>query len=111
MRQIDRLKEQRSEFMMMSEHPLMTKEKQMKVCDVCGAMQSLQDNEKRLQTHVEGKLHTGYLKIREHLDILRRRKLDRKLRQEEGKEMERRQREFREKDRLHDLKEKENKSK
>ena len=58
---------------------MMIKEKQMKVCDVCGAMQSMQDNEKRLQTHVEGKLHTGYAKIREYLEMLRRRKLERKL--------------------------------
>ena len=53
MRQIDRLKESKNEYMIMSEHPLMAKEKQMKVCEVCGAMQSLQDNEKRLQTHME----------------------------------------------------------
>jgi hypothetical protein len=93
MKQIDRLREQKNEFIMMSEHPLMAKEKQMKVCEVCGAMQSLQDNEKRQQTHVEGKLHTGYLRIREHLDILRRRKLDRKFRLEEEKERERVQKE------------------
>jgi hypothetical protein len=106
MRQIDRLKEQKNELLMMSEHPLMAKEKQMKVCEVCGAMQSLQDNEKRLQTHIEGKLHTGYLRIREHLDILRRRKLDRKFRHEEEKERERMQREMRERDRKRDTNDK-----
>jgi hypothetical protein len=109
MRQIDRLKDQKNELMVMSEHPLMTKEKQMKVCEVCGAMQSLQDNEKRLQTHMEGKLHTGYLKIREHLDILRRRKLDRKLRQDEEKDRERIQKEMKEKERLREIKDKERK--
>jgi hypothetical protein len=102
MRQIDRLKEQKNELCMMSEHPLMAKEKQMKVCEVCGAMQSLQDNEKRLQTHIEGKLHTGYLRIREHLDILRRRKLDRKFRQEEEKERERMQKELKDRERIRD---------
>jgi hypothetical protein len=100
MRQIDRLKDQKNELNSFSEHPLMMKEKQMKVCDVCGAMQSMQDNEKRLQTHVEGKLHTGYAKIREYLEMLRRRKLERKLRLEEEKEKERMQRELREKEKI-----------
>jgi hypothetical protein len=100
MRQIDRLKEQKNELNSFSEHPLMMKEKQMKVCDVCGAMQSMQDNEKRLQTHVEGKLHTGYAKIREYLEMLRRRKLERKIRMEEEKEKERMQREIKEKEKI-----------
>lgn len=100
MRNIDRLKEQKNELNIMSEHPLMIKEKQMKVCEVCGAMQSLQDNEKRLQTHIEGKQHTGYMKIREYLDILRRRKLDRKFRMEEEREREKHQKEMKEKDLL-----------
>jgi hypothetical protein len=99
MRQIDRLKEQKNEFMTASEHPLLMKEKQMKVCEVCGAMQSVQDNEKRLQTHIEGKLHTGYAKIREYLEMLRRRKLERKFRMEEEKEKERFQKEIKEKER------------
>ena len=86
MRQIDRLKDQKGELITMTEHPLIIKEKQMKVCEICGAMQSLQDNEKRLQTHLEGKLHTGYAKIREHLDILRRRKLEWKRKIDEDRE-------------------------
>lgn len=99
-RQIDRLKEQKNELNTLSEHPLMIKEKQMKVCEVCGAMQSVQDNEKRLQVHIEGKLHSGYLKIREYLEMLRRRKLERKIRQEEEREKERIQREMKEKERV-----------
>ena len=98
MKQIDRLKEQKNELNMFSEHPLMLKEKQMKVCEVCGAMQSMQDNEKRLQTHIEGKLHTGYAKIREYLEMLRRRKLERKLRSDEEKEKDRLQREVKDKE-------------
>jgi hypothetical protein len=100
MRQIDRLKEQKSDLNSVSDHPLLMKEKQMKVCDVCGAMQSVQDNEKRLQTHVEGKLHTGYAKIREFLETLRRRKLERKFKLEEDREKERFQKEIKEKDRF-----------
>jgi hypothetical protein len=100
MRQIDLLKEQKNDLNSKTEHPLMIKEKQMKVCEVCGAMQSMQDNEKRLQTHNEGKLHTGYAKIREYLELLRRRKLERKFRAEEEKERERLQKEFKEKEKL-----------
>jgi RNA-binding protein Luc7-like 2 len=42
----------------------------MKVCEVCGALQSLTDTDKRLSMHLEGKLHTGYLKIRKVLTEL-----------------------------------------
>ena len=100
MRNIERLREQKNDLMIMSEHPLMLKEKQMKVCEVCGAMQSLQDNEKRQQTHIEGKQHTGYLKIREYLDLLRRRKLDRKYRADEERVRETFRKEMKEKELL-----------
>ena len=43
-RQIDRLKEQKSDLNNVSDQPLLIKEKQMKVCDVCGAIQSVQEN-------------------------------------------------------------------
>ena len=43
----------------------------MKVCEVCGALQSAGDTDKRLTIHLEGKLHTGYLKIRKKLAELR----------------------------------------
>lgn len=43
----------------------------MKVCEVCGALQSALDTGKRLTMHLEGKLHTGYLKIRNKLDELK----------------------------------------
>jgi len=92
------MKEQKNEFISMTEHPLILKDKQMKVCDVCGAMQAVQDNEKRQQTHLEGKLHTGYQKIREHLDILRRKRFEWKRRNEEEKEKQRIQNEMREKE-------------
>mmetsp|Transcript_19728 Transcript_19728/g.17438 ORF Transcript_19728/g.17438 Transcript_19728/m.17438 type:complete len:164 (+) Transcript_19728:149-640(+) len=38
--------------------------KQMTVCEVCGAMQSATDTDKRLTTHLEGKQHIGYSKVR-----------------------------------------------
>ena len=50
MKQIDQLKKQKNELLIANELPLMTK-KQRKPCETSGKMQSLQDNEKRLQTH------------------------------------------------------------
>ena len=88
MKNIEKLNAEKEQLLTLKEHPLMAKEKQMKVCEVCGALQSAVDNEKRLQTHIEGKLHSGYLKIREYLALLRRRKLDRKLKNDEEKEKE-----------------------
>ena len=43
----------------------------MKVCEVCGALQSVSDKEDRLQMHLEGKLHQGYQKIRDKLKKLK----------------------------------------
>ena len=38
---------------------------------VCGAMQSITDLDKRLNTHLEGKIHVGYKKIRALLQDLK----------------------------------------
>lgn len=53
----------------------------MRVCPVCGAMQSITDTDKRLSIHLEGKIHIGYQRIRklhqdlnQELDILKRQK-------------------------------------
>lgn len=46
----------------------------MKVCEVCGALQSALDTGKRLTMHLEGKLHTGYLKIRNKLAELKQKR-------------------------------------
>ena len=59
--------------------------KQLKLCEICGALQSLQDNEKKLQIHNQGKVHTAYLKIRQYLDYLKKKKLERKIKEEEMK--------------------------
>ena len=44
-------------------------EKRMSLCDVCGACLLAKDIEKRMVTHTEGKLHQGYARIREALEI------------------------------------------
>ena len=43
----------------------------MKVCEVCGGLQTAADTDKRMVMHVEGKLHTGYAKIRKVLAELK----------------------------------------
>ncbi|KAL3673959.1 hypothetical protein V7S43_001644 [Phytophthora oleae] len=42
----------------------------LRVCDVCGAFLSIFDNDKRLADHFGGKVHVGYVKIREKLKQL-----------------------------------------
>jgi hypothetical protein len=43
----------------------------MKVCEICGGLQTAADTDKRMVMHVEGKLHTGYAKIRKVLTELK----------------------------------------
>ena len=51
-------------------------DRNMKVCEVCGALQSVADTDSRLQMHLEGKMHQGYLKIREKLQELKDKRND-----------------------------------
>lgn len=46
-------------------------QQRLRVCDVCGAMLSLHDSDRRLADHFGGRLHLGYLQIREKLNELR----------------------------------------
>lgn len=43
----------------------------MKVCEICGGLQTASDTDKRMVMHVEGKLHTGYARIRKTLTDLK----------------------------------------
>lgn len=70
---LDRLRQAKSNMEAASLDPLLAKEAQMKVCEVCGAMQNLHNVEKRSTSHVEGKQHKAYEKIREWLVRLRAR--------------------------------------
>ena len=51
------------------------KDRKMKVC---GALHSASDTEKLLNMHLEGKLHTGYLKIRNKLAELKEKRRNRR---------------------------------
>jgi len=65
--EIEKFKKQKQELEALVDNTLVSSDKNMKVCEVCGALQSALDTGKRLTMHLEGKLHTGYLKIRNKL--------------------------------------------
>ena len=71
MAEVDKFKKQKAELEAVIDHTVEKKDKNMKVCEVCGALQSASDTDKRLTMHLEGKLHTGYLKIRKKLGELK----------------------------------------
>ncbi|XP_064979115.1 uncharacterized protein LOC135620242 isoform X1 [Musa acuminata AAA Group] len=57
-------------------------DQKLRVCDICGAFLSVYDNDRRLADHFGGKLHLGYMLIREKLAELqeernKKRKVDR----------------------------------
>lgn len=86
MKEIDKLRTQKAEIEAYSEQSLIPKEKSMKVCEVCGALQATTDTDKRMIMHLEGKLHTGYQKVRKVLNELKLKKEEyRRIREKEGR--------------------------
>lgn len=54
-------------------------DQKLRVCDICGAFLSVYDSDRRLADHFGGKLHLGYIQIREKLeDLQEERKKSRK---------------------------------
>ena len=88
MKEIEQIKTQRNLLTNTKDYPAIYKDRQMKVCEICGALQSAQDNEKRIQTHKEGKIHSAYLKIRQYLDLLKKKKAERSIKDAEMKQKE-----------------------
>ena len=86
MKEIEQIKIQRNLLTNTKEHAAIYKDRQMKVCEICGALQSAIDNEKRIQTHKEGKIHSAYLKIRQYLDLLRKKRMEREIKEAEKKQ-------------------------
>ena len=86
MKEVEKLKIQKQELESLSDVTLIPKDKNMKVCEVCGALQAATDTDKRLQMHLEGKLHTGYLKIRKVLAELKQKREEyRRLNERQGR--------------------------
>ncbi len=82
MKEVDKLKVQKAELegrhggggtlgIGGGENQIIQQDRNMKVCEVCGALQATTDTDKRMVMHLEGKLHTGYLKIRKVLNELK----------------------------------------
>ncbi|KAM8779617.1 putative RNA-binding protein Luc7-like 1 isoform 2-T2 [Rhynchonycteris naso] len=82
-------------------------QQKLRVCEVCSAYLGLHDNDRRLADHFGGKLHLGFIQIREKLDQLRKtvaekqekRNQDRLRRREEREREERLSRRSRSRDR------------
>lgn len=45
-------------------------QQKLRVCEVCSAYLGIHDNDRRLADHFGGKLHLGFIKIREKLSQL-----------------------------------------
>ena len=71
--EIQKLRSAKEDLRTLAENPTLIA-KQMKVCEICGAMQATNDTEKRNQTHLEGKVHTGFSKLRNELEKLKKRR-------------------------------------
>lgn len=46
-------------------------QQKLRVCEVCSAFLGIHDNDRRLADHFGGKLHLGFITIRERLEDLR----------------------------------------
>ncbi len=53
------------------ENPLHKLEKKMEVCTVCGAFLVMNDAPKRIGAHFEGRQHSGWVKVREAVELMR----------------------------------------
>ncbi|CAN4105556.1 unnamed protein product [Withania somnifera] len=69
-------------------------DQKLRVCDICGAFLSVYDSDRRLADHFGGKLHLGYMQIREKLaELQEERNKKRKAIDEVRRSKERRSRE------------------
>lgn len=46
-------------------------QQKLRVCEVCGSYLGIYDNDRRLADHFGGKLHMGFVQLRQALDTLR----------------------------------------
>lgn len=52
-------------------NPLLKLEKRMAVCEVCGCLLVMNEDPRRMELHLSGKQHLGYIKVRELFDQFR----------------------------------------
>ncbi|XP_057475347.1 uncharacterized protein LOC130763450 isoform X1 [Actinidia eriantha] len=78
-------------------------DQKLRVCDICGAFLSVYDSDRRLADHFGGKLHLGYMQIREKLaELQEERNKKRKVYEDERRSKERSREHDREASRDHD---------
>lgn len=64
-------------------------DQKLRVCDICGAFLSVYDSDRRLADHFGGKLHLGYMQIREKLtELQEERNKKRKVHEEDRRSRE-----------------------
>ncbi|XP_031549224.1 putative RNA-binding protein Luc7-like 2 isoform X2 [Actinia tenebrosa] len=103
MKEVDELKIQKrqaEEIYRSKLPPTSIQQQKLRVCEVCAAYLSLYDNDRRLADHFGGKLHMGFIKIRDRLKELqeevakkREAKEKERIQRREEREKERRERE------------------
>jgi len=72
MAQVEALKKRREELKLSGD--LNSTVGQMKICEVCGGMQTTTDLDRRAQMHYEGKIHTGFAILRRELEVLKKKR-------------------------------------
>ncbi|CAB1337899.1 unnamed protein product, partial [Coregonus sp. 'balchen'] len=65
-------------------------QQKLRVCEVCSAYLGLHDNDRRLADHFGGKLHLGFIQIREKLEALKEKRNQDRLKRREEREKEER---------------------
>lgn len=73
-------------------------QQKLRVCEVCSAYLGLHDNDRRLADHFGGKLHLGFIQIREKLDQLKKTVVDKQEKRNQDRLKRREEREEREKE-------------
>ncbi|KAM8836979.1 putative RNA-binding protein Luc7-like 1 isoform 2-T3 [Spinachia spinachia] len=83
-------------------------QQKLRVCEVCSAYLGLHDNDRRLADHFGGKLHLGFIQIREKLDQLKKTVVDKqeirnqeRLKRREEREKEEKMKETRSRSKEH----------
>ncbi|KAG8436439.1 hypothetical protein GDO86_007509 [Hymenochirus boettgeri] len=75
-------------------------QQKLRVCEVCSAYLGLHDNDRRLADHFGGKLHLGFIEIREKLDELKRLVAEKQEKRNQDRLKRREERDREERDRL-----------
>jgi len=61
-------------------------QQKLRVCEVCGAYLGIHDNDRRLADHFGGKLHIGFIEIRDKLEELKKTAVERRAARERDRE-------------------------